>query len=538
MNDTPQNDAKGRIGHRILFWLACLALLVVVVCLVLSWSGRSAWDNYRRQWEARGERFDFASFVPKPVPDDQNFALVPIVASSYERILDKNGHKISPPNRNVVNRLELEIYGDYSLVQTPTNGSGSWTRGMTSDLKVWQNYYRALAARTNLFPIPPQPQSPAADVLLALSKYDSAIEELRRASRRPCSRFPLNYDTDRPYDIWLPHLAALKHCSQVLQLRAIAELQNNQSGKAMDDVKLMLCLTESIHSEPFLISHLVRIAMVNLTLQPVWEGLVEHKWSDAQLAELNQELARLDFLADYEFSMRGERACTIAMIDHLRRTRNYREFFGPFSDGLFDDSRPENPGEQVAGVAFHLVPSSVFYQNELAIARMHQQLFLPIVDVERRIASPETTRRAGDAIVKMREHWSPNNVFACMLLPAIPTTAKKYAYGQSSMDMARVAIALECYRLAHGEYPESLDALSPQFMEKIPHDIINGQPLHYRRTDGPPSQSFGAASGKFLLYSVGWNETDDGGVVGLSDTGRIDVEKGDWVWPGAVMGIQ
>ena len=48
-----------------------------------------------------------------------------------------------------------------------------------SDLKAWQNYYRALAATTNEFPVAPQPQSPAADVLLALSKYDPAIEELR-----------------------------------------------------------------------------------------------------------------------------------------------------------------------------------------------------------------------------------------------------------------------------------------------------------------------------------------------------------------------
>ena len=48
---------------------------------------------------------------------------------------------------------------------------------------------------------------------------------------------------------------------------------------------------------------------------------------------------------------------------------------------------------------------------------------------------------------------------------------------------------------------ESLDALAPQFIETIPHDIIGGQPLHYRRTE----------DGQFVLYSVGWNETDDGG---------------------------
>jgi hypothetical protein len=54
----------------------------------------------------------------------------------------------------------------------------------------------------------------------------------------------------------------------------------------------------------------------------------------------------------------------------------------------------------------------------------------------------------------------------------------------------------------------------------MPHDIINGQPLHYRRTD----------DGGYVLYSVGWNESDDGGAVVLTKDGRIDAKKGDWVW--------
>ena len=61
----------------------------------------------------------------------------------------------------------------------------------------------------------------------------------------------------------------------------------------------------------------------------------------------------------------------------------------------------------------------------------------------------------------------------------------------------------------------------PQFIEKLPHDIIGGQPLHYRRTD----------NGKFLLYSIGWNETDDGGLASPMDQyGAIDYNRGDWVW--------
>jgi hypothetical protein len=54
----------------------------------------------------------------------------------------------------------------------------------------------------------------------------------------------------------------------------------------------------------------------------------------------------------------------------------------------------------------------------------------------------------------------------------------------------------------------------------VPNDIINGQPLHYQRT----------SDGQFILYSVGWNETDDGGTVSLDHNGTVNRNLGDWVW--------
>ena len=107
-----------------------------------------------------------------------------------------------------------------------------------------------------------------------------------------------------------------------------------------------------------------------------------------------------------------------------------------------------------------------------------------------------------------------------MAVTTLNTAAKRFAVNQVRVDLARVACALERYRLAHGSYPETLDALAPQFIAKVPHDIINGQPLHYRRE----------ANGQFILYSVGWNETDDGGQVVLTSGGSVDQKNGDWVW--------
>ncbi|HEX5400567.1 MAG TPA: hypothetical protein VFY06_16085, partial [Verrucomicrobiae bacterium] len=305
--------------------------------------------------------------------------------------------------------------------------------------------------------------------------------------------------------VLLPDLAAMKRCTQLLQLRASTELADGQSARALDDIRLLLRLNDSLRSSPFLITQLVRIAMVEISVQPIWEGLAEHKWSDEQLMALDEELAKLDFLADYEFSMRGERAFAIATLESMRRNN---EMISPTDSGY------------VTNKLLSLMPSAFYYQNELAIARMQQQWILPLVDTNSRTVSPEAMRHVETAVGAEMKHYSPYKVLAVMEIPALETAARKFAIIQTDVNLARVAIALERYRLAHGKYPDSLDALAPQFIEKLPHDIIGGQPLHYRRTD----------DGKFVLYSVGWDEKDDGGTVRLKKNGSVDLETGDWVW--------
>lgn len=492
--------------RRLLVTCACVVTLIALAWAEEDLRGKHDLQKFEHEWEAHGEKFDFASFVPPAVPDDQNFALTPIVFTSYGNLFGRDGKIIPPKERdtNFVDRMQMQLSPNGN--DEPKNGGGNWETATLTDLKPWQNYYRQLAAKTNMFPVTPFPQSPAQDVLLALSRYDSAIDELRQAAQLPYSRFPLDYDLDPPAGILLPHLAKLKGAVRVLELRAIAELQSGQSDKALADIKLSFRLTESIRTEPFIISHLVRIAVLAITLQPIYEGLAENKWSDPQLAELDAELAKLDFLADYQFSMRGERAMGLKELEYIRRT----------GDTSFLQSG--NAGSPTVNLT-RLTPSAFFYRNELAIARMYQQWTIPLVDVTNRVVSPATVRQDDIATTAALRHFSPYNIFARILMPSLGNAVKRYARAQSNVVLARVAIALERYRLAHGNYPDSLDAIAPQFMEKVPNDVIGGEPLHYRRTDN-----------SFILYSVGWNGQDDGGVTVQSKAGVVNWEKGDLVW--------
>ena len=508
--------------------LAGFCLLVVLFYAEENWRGRRAWENFRREWEAKGERFDWRSVVPPPVPEDQNFALTPVVYSSYGQELTRAGQAIPQEkwNSNSVNRLNMDVYFYYlqteSLTNQPdifyaayrkleqTNTFGSWAKGTRLNLISFQQFYRALAGFTGDIKVLPQAQAPATDVLLTLGTFDSTIEELRAAARRPFSRFPLEYDEDCWGNIRLPHLSVLKRCLQVLHLRAGAELQNGQNEKALDDVKLSLRLVDSIRNEPFVISHLVRAELLQIALNPIYQGLSEHCWTDAQLLALGADLQKIDFLADCRTAMRGERAGDVATVNWLQRSRKNYSKFGAVS----------SESGTLRWIMATWGPSGWLEQNKIRICGYFTNLDA-VVDFKIRTVQPEAARQPVKVLEAEKRRLTPFNFLEEPLLPYLTAVITKFAYTQTAADLARTACALERYRLAHGGYPETLNALVPHFIAQVPHDVIGGQPLKYRRTD----------DGKFILYSIGWNEKDDGGVVAFKkDSTSIDIGNGDWVW--------
>ncbi len=72
----------------------------------------------------------------------------------------------------------------------------------------------------------------------------------------------------------------------------------------------------------------------------------------------------------------------------------------------------------------------------------------------------------------------------------------------------RLLLAIEKYRAATGKVPEALAELVPGQLAKLPVDPWSGKPFVYRRVD-PAQDQLGR---EFLLYSVGADRVDDGGI--------------------------
>jgi hypothetical protein len=533
MSSAPStNDPHRRAGSlselyhswRHLFWLIGVTGLILVFYAEENWRGYRAWQKYKQMMTARGEILDPAAFIPPPVPDDQNFAMTPALAPLFDFYPGTQKWR-SPMAQDALHALTEQFDSAAGLVKPHSlPHPNSWVRGHT-DLGEWSaafdqpldnRNHRHGPLLANL-----KSQEGAARVLDALSGFNPILDELRSASLRPRSRFNLRYEEDNPAGILLPHLAKIKYLCQILQLRCSAQLALAHTSEALQDLNLLFYLVDTSHDEPVLISHLVRMGELQMALQPLAEGMGQ--WSESQLRQIQDRIASFDFFADVGRSLEAERVLFgNGVIEYLRRSHHKMSVLDEFAAAV-----PAGSSIQVwpLGALFTAAPNGWFYLEERNYSRLFDQYLIPVIDVRNHQIKPQKLVEADAKIAKITgtapgRRFLDHEFLSALLLPALSKTAEKAAFAQTAVDTATLACALERYRLANGQFPNSLEQLTPTFIPGLPHDIINGQPLSYRLLPG----------GHYVLYSVGWNGKDDGGVVHHNKNGESDRNEGDWVW--------
>ena len=66
--------------------LTTVLLLLAGLCSLLEGCGtpEKTWTVFQKEWEARGEKFDYRVFVPAPIPSEKNFAHTPLLKPLLE----------------------------------------------------------------------------------------------------------------------------------------------------------------------------------------------------------------------------------------------------------------------------------------------------------------------------------------------------------------------------------------------------------------------------------------------------------------------
>lgn len=495
------------------FILISVAILITLTGLFYAeenWRGKRAWENYRHQAEARGVELDFHKITPPPVPDDQNFAMTPFLAPMLDfnprpfagtPWRDANGaNRAMNFGRELTDHFNERPFGQMTDLEGLAAAIKKESKGSPSNS---ETFTRSAAASF---------------ILNQMNQYQSVLDEIRTAGKRPYSRFNVHYEDKDPAAILLPHLAVVRRLGNLVQIRASAELALNQTDSAFEDVHLIFRLADSIHDEPIIISQLVRIVILNAGKQIIWEGLAKHAWSDAQLQDFQKSLGTISALKDMRVGIGAERAAFgVNIYDLMRDDRKYMQNIV---------SGPGQPDAAVILLGF--APRGWLYQEQVVHQKLFDDQFLPAFNADNTQIQPKVLDAFSQAFGSQPQGTLPSllhhHVLARLLLPSLGKYAQKSAFCQTTVEEAVIACGLERHRLANRNLPEKLDLLVPKYLSKMPVDICTGQPLQYHRTD----------DGQFLLYSVGWNLKDDGGLVVMTEEEKkpiLNLTEGDWVWP-------
>jgi len=435
-----------KIIVKTLIALTGLSVLIVLFHFEEDWRGKHAWENCKRELEAKGEALDWNAYIPAPVPDDQNIFKAPKMQEWF------------------VGRSETDLSKRLANSKTPFFGESSQ---ITNEVEA-KNY------------------------LAWSDQFTPDFDLIRSALKRPYARMEGDY---KPLVVPVPNFVTVRIVAQTLAQRAHCYLLLNQPEQALAELTTMHDMCRLLEDVPTgkpttLVSAMIDVAVAGLYVDIVAEGFRRQAWQKPQLITLQRQLGQIHLTPFVVGAIRQERAgmCYIIENNMLPRIKDVR---APY------------------------LMRGCLYQNLVTIAHLEQEA-IDSFDPERNailLANANNLQREVVAMGK-RKFLKPYTFLAAIAVPNLTRAFQTLGRNQTSVDEAQIACTLERCRLAHGEYPEKLDALAPQFIEKIPNDIINGQPLHYRRT----------ADGKFMLYSVGWNEKDDSGVA--SD----EISQGDWVW--------
>ena len=467
-----------RITRSVVKWTAIavgvLAILIILAYWEEDWRGAHDWAATKKELLGKGEVLDLRDVCPPGRPKD-DLSKIPIFAEVYAQPPFHSTGSIPTwqPLTTRLDKLSVDLSPKgYGKIGPPS--SASFLNREMTDLPGWQRFYRSIPEGQ----LPAGGESPASDVLRALSRYDSDLNEIKKAVENPEAFFPINYG--RPSDTRFEQVIRALEIAKVLSLRGSAHLANNEPSLGKDDFIFALKLARPLEKNCFAINCLVDAGVRAISNSILWEGIHRHSWNSRDLQQIESALAETDMLAVCVRSLRVERAYSLAY-------RDFMENHGP-------DAAPAEAGNyRAVWYLLKLIPAG-WWNQDRKVCCLNFQKLIDATNIEQgRFA------KMGD-VKSGAQHLT-----------------EKMVEAETDRRLARLACRLEGFYLVNKRYPDSLQELGG-LPPHLNEEVLTGNPLHYRH-EGE----------SYLLYSTSWDGKDRGGV------GRKRNQNDaayDWIWPG------
>ncbi len=345
---------------------------------------------------------------------------------------------------------------------------------------------------------------PAIAKWLAANK--TPLELVTQASQRTHYYNPLIPPKDKSgnwrslVDALLPGVQITRELGQALVARAMLRIGQKRYRDAWEDLQTCHRVGPLVSNGGTLIEYLVGNAIDNTAVEADLVYLEKAKLNTKKLKSHLQDLQKLPTFPNpsRNFGL-TERFVILQFVMSVDR--------GTALDNGVGANTKSRPLRGVVNWDAGLKKFNLWFDRHVAAVKMadhnarEKQLDLLEHEMKARFAKTQ----GGLQLLRFLQSPSERgeelvSIFTGLLMPSFRRVLEAQDRLRQRHRNLQVAFALEIYHLDKGKYPTKLDALTPNYLNKIPLDFFTGMGLIYRRTkDG------------YLLYSVGRNRIDDRG---------------------------
>ncbi len=338
-------------------------------------------------------------------------------------------------------------------------------------------------------------------------------------------------------ELIIPSMGKYRVLSRIFIARAMMNIGTSDPDGAGKDLITVHCLSRRIGHEPFLVSRMVSIANDQIATQAETILLNKHYLSASQAKELLNELRGLKRLPDIREPIRIERFYGLDCVMMLSRGDMTLAELDSMITSLqnYDEEQrnkyktPLRPSHELDWDVIlrrmnHWYDRSIeaaYSKTHAKRCELYRQLEDDLIEIRMKSKPPgpdilsnwDNFKSSLTSLIRDRRNRSQivSDTLASMLIPCYPHATTFWFKQRVELNLVKVALALEAYRGRNMKYPEKLSDLTKGYLTEIPKDLFTNKPLHYRRTEDG-----------YMLYSVGPNMKDDGGVEN-EDEGKDDI---------------
>jgi hypothetical protein len=320
-------------------------------------------------------------------------------------------------------------------------------------------------------PVPTVPlhQRDAVALRAELKKSQQALVEARKLADLPTGRFPIVYSSDGISTL-LPDVQKTRDVAGLLRCDVLLQCEDGDIDTAVASCRAILNTGRSLNDEPLIMSQLVRLSCRDLALRSLERTLAQGQPSDASLTVFQDLLKDEDGQPVVLVAARGQRALSDRFLYALQ-TGSIK----PSQLGLGVVLIKRLSGMRIRNVNVN----DLLYQAFHSVSRDRAALLDYLSQVVEIAKLP--VEEQGLWLAQLESTLASQPEMVGMLGRSVSQVAVGVRRSQTKLRGAIASIALERYRQAQGDWPDSLAALVPKYLASVPTDPYDGAPLRFRR---------------------------------------------------------